>query len=808
MSTVQGNYPTLLGGVSQQVYTERQVGQVETQVNMTSDTVRGLRKRPGTRLVLDVSGEATQWSLGNTGHLRQFTADLGWGQTSFVVNTITGTVTAIQEADVMQVLGTMPYLVTANPPDIVFATVGSELYIGNCDVLPATVTDEARWDPRRGGYFFVLSGAYGKVYSVTVQWGSNTYTASYTTPDASATGAAGQSTGEYVINQIMTSLTGQVSTSILAVVAEGSYLFFRLDSGYDDDDVLLVTTTTGSTYAIASKAHSAKSTDDLPANVPYGDGFIMTIGDTGAYQYFQWIDADNKWLECGAYGSPTGLDADSMPLRIVSSDADNQHEFEAVVWGGREAGDDDNNETPQFLLSSGVGLTGMTSFQGRLILFSGPYISMASNVRAYRTYFYRTTVTEVLDGDRIEFTSTSFSGASFRYGVPFNSDLILASETHQGVIPGRNQVLTPNNATAVLTSSYQMSTDVSPLVCGRSLYYSYPRSTSSFAIKEMTPSGYTDLQYVSQDVTDHIPTYLEGAASYICSSTTNNIVVIGSTTELGTLYINEYMWSADNKVQSAWHKWTFNGTIHSAWFIRENLLLLVEQDDAMHLVYLSMRDVPNPEDADRYLPATDFNLTLTVTNPSSATPYIQFEATGVQAQLWDLITANGIGSYAAVTTTGAYIGAEVGIKSQDLTTRRLYLYATYGESTLHVGQRFTSQFAPTPPTITDNNGGYVDVPKLMILAYNLIVRYTSPFTITASDDAGTVYDAMESSAIDFQSEELNLAQVALTKRHSIRARMGTNSETSETLFESSTPGDFNLLTLGYILKFNSRIRRV
>ncbi|MES7912784.1 hypothetical protein U6U17_12190, partial [Cutibacterium acnes] len=50
MATYQGNYKSLLGGVSQQVYTDRQLSQVEVQTNMTSDTVRGLRKRPGTRI--------------------------------------------------------------------------------------------------------------------------------------------------------------------------------------------------------------------------------------------------------------------------------------------------------------------------------------------------------------------------------------------------------------------------------------------------------------------------------------------------------------------------------------------------------------------------------------------------------------------------------------------------------------------------------------------------------------------------------------------------------------------------------------
>ena len=71
MAVYQGNFKSILGGVSEQVYTDRQLTQVEAQVNMTSDTVRGLRKRPGTRLLrLADAASASQWSLGNYGHLR------------------------------------------------------------------------------------------------------------------------------------------------------------------------------------------------------------------------------------------------------------------------------------------------------------------------------------------------------------------------------------------------------------------------------------------------------------------------------------------------------------------------------------------------------------------------------------------------------------------------------------------------------------------------------------------------------------------------------------------------------------------
>ncbi|MES8785768.1 hypothetical protein U6R20_12225, partial [Cutibacterium acnes] len=278
-----------------------------------------------------------------------------------------------------------------------------------------------------------------------------------------------------------------------------------------------------------------------------------------------------------------------MPLLFQASGTVNQHTFGPGTWPGRLAGDDNNNDVPAFTDADLSGITGLSSFQGRLIIFSGPYITMSSNSRDGKNNFFRTTVTQMLDSDRIEFTATSFSGASFKYGIPFNSDLILASEEHQGVIPGRNQILTPQNATALLTSTYQMDLASEPITSGRSLYFAYPRSNSSFSVKEMVPSGSTDLQYVSQDVTDHLPTYLEGAATYLSGSTTNNIVVIGSSTEQSTLYVNEYLWSGDEKVLSSWHKWTFNGVVHAAWFVRETLVLLVEQGGHMNMLTLSMR---------------------------------------------------------------------------------------------------------------------------------------------------------------------------------------------------------------------------
>lgn len=51
MAALDGAIKSLMQGVSQQVPRERLDGQVSTQVNMLSDVVNGMRRRPGARLV-------------------------------------------------------------------------------------------------------------------------------------------------------------------------------------------------------------------------------------------------------------------------------------------------------------------------------------------------------------------------------------------------------------------------------------------------------------------------------------------------------------------------------------------------------------------------------------------------------------------------------------------------------------------------------------------------------------------------------------------------------------------------------------
>ena len=155
MSYFAGSYRQLLFGVSQQVPKDRLDGQVETQINMTSDLVTGPRRRAPVGVV----GQVGAYS--DAGRLAQSNAKLGGVDVLLLVNTVTGALTVANErTGAVLYTSTMPYLVAARGDSIRFANLADEVYLCNVEVKPTS----APWagaaaipNPLRSGYQFILS---------------------------------------------------------------------------------------------------------------------------------------------------------------------------------------------------------------------------------------------------------------------------------------------------------------------------------------------------------------------------------------------------------------------------------------------------------------------------------------------------------------------------------------------------------------------------------------------------------------------------------------------------------------------------
>ncbi|MGL5261992.1 MAG: hypothetical protein ACRC9P_06365, partial [Bacteroides sp.] len=369
-----------------------------------------------------------------------------------------------------------------------------------------------------------------------------------------------------------------------------------------------ITIITGNAKVLLETSKSGILTDvgKLPSTLPVaGDGLVMGIGRTGGdLSYYQYSSESTRWQETSKPGSVTGIK--DMPVEIYW-DGDSWV-LEDEPFAGLLAGDEDSNPTPEFI---DWGITGMASYQGRLVILSGSWVYLSATNEPRQ--FFRSTVEELLDSDPIGIGSSSASSASFKYGVVFNKDLLLFSPEHQALIPGMNQALTPKNAHILVTSTYTADMTTAPVTLGSSVMYPMPRSSTNFGLLEMIPSTYTDSMYSSVDSSEHIPTYLKGRCRFAVSSTVSSMVIFGSSVDLNTLYVHEYMWAGEDKVLKSWHRWEFEAPIAHAFFTGE-LINIITVETSSGTIFVNTLDPKSNagtiKDSDSYF--LDYSIELPV----------------------------------------------------------------------------------------------------------------------------------------------------------------------------------------------------
>jgi hypothetical protein len=131
-------------------------------------------------------------------------------------------------------------------------------------------------------------------------------------------------------------------------------------------------------------------------------------------------------------------------------------------------------------------------------------------------------------------------------------------------------------------------------------------------------------------------------------SSSENIVVLLSGDETGSLYIYNYFWSNQQKVLSAWSKFTFTGEIRGIEFIDSTLYAVITNNGQTNLVEMPMES--GLSDAAGYVTHLDMRVANTVTNGSSTItlPYTPADNT-VQVYTTDGLALNCTNSGATVT---------------------------------------------------------------------------------------------------------------------------------------------------------------
>lgn len=771
--------PSLLQGVSQQIPRERQPGQLGALKNMLCDPVTGLRRRPPARSVSLTSMPAPADDFLFTAYIER-----GTDGRHLLINTQTGYWQLLsKDTGTLVNSGTSTYLQTSiGATSIQTASINGLTYILNTEKRPVTtVNNTGRIDPSTTGFFYITTAAFEKTWSVTVQ--------SPDLPGGSVTGTTTSgSTENFGINGKPAAVIDRLYTDLVTngvpsanIVKFEQYLFFRGLAGIN------VTSDSGKTYAVWSNQSRVDLESDLPASLPAAaDGCMCRVGKAGSDPaYYRYDYASRSWEEVGAYGSISSIS--NMPLELAADDNIIVRNFE-----GRLAGDDDTNKDPAFVENGYI--TGIAAFQGRLVLLSGASICMSASGLYQR--FYRSTVTSLLDTDRIDIASASAQDSVFRTAIQFNRDLAVFGDSMQAVVPGGN-ALTPTNASISLTSEFSCDSRVSPIVTGQTVLYANRRNQNYAGLLEFIPSAYTSSQYVSQDATVHLPKYIPGRIMNMDVSSVTNIGFFRYSGERNSLLVYEFLWGSDGaKSQAAYHKWVLPATILNMHAQSELMYLFVRGADGnVQALQVDPREGFVAGAAYDY-PYVDLPIPVTVSSRSFSLP---------AALRFSSLTVDDIALAYKEDATAA--GSELGLSSLDASWN-VQTVRGVPDGSYYVGLRTAALAKLTPPMLKDQNDNLVGSGHVRLLRLDVAIRSSGDFDVEVLDTTRDVDTTDEVSGVLMNSKELAPGLPLKADLGNIIIPCRTNSDTTEVTLSTSGTQEMNVLDVSYILRYNQRRQRV
>jgi len=634
MPLVNTSIPNLAQGVSQQPDNLRFAGQHEAQENMLSSVVDGLRKRPFTEFVgelgsdRDIHPDSFVYLINRDASNRHVLViePSGESQNPKIYDTADGSSINLYDASTgTSTAGINPsYLQDTNPRENLRAlTVADTTFILNkTQSISALGTNSSSLAKK--AVVFVKQGLAATDYTVEIDIGGTVTTCTYRSYDtvlsrARINGGANPSSATAVGYATNTEGTNS------EVIAQGIYA--AIDArGITDVTVTLADEdgTSGSDYSLTTNGNGVLITyvggSDFSVRVHdgYGDQALgvvheevsaitdlpimcfhdlevkvsgnVELAQDDYYVKFQSKDpnastddfGEGSWVETIAPDTPTALTATDMPYKLLPQPGLSTYYIDTNTWGTRLVGDTETNPDPSFVGST---IENIFFWKNRLGFLSGQNIIFSEADEYYN--FFRTTVLQLLDSAPIDAGISHTKVSNLKHVATFQEKLIVFSDETQFVIKG-NELLTPKTINVTPTTEYTALAGVEPLTQGNFIYFPFPRNSYN-GVNEYAIDLNTDT-FRGEEITGQVPKYIPADIKQLVGSPTEDIIVATTSNGSGTtdLYVYKYFWRGNERVQSAWSRFTFQDDIVNAFFIESDLYLVTEDGTNTHLEKMSL----------------------------------------------------------------------------------------------------------------------------------------------------------------------------------------------------------------------------
>lgn len=237
--------------------------------------------------------------------------------------------------------------------------------------------------------------------------------------------------------------------------------------------------------------------------------------------------------------------------RVVG--ADTSFSFQPVQWKQRAAGDLDTNPDPSFV---GRRLNTIFFHKDRLGVTSGENVVLTKS--GDYANFFRQTVTDVLTDDMIDVRAASDTLSYFHSASEWNGWMLLWADNGQYLLSGE-PALSPQTVSIQRITQFSNSPKVRPLSVGRRAVFARGKNgaTQIWEMAVMNQTGTPD----AHDTTSIVPRYLKGNPLAIAGDAAEGVLVVLTDDDRSVLYVQNFAYDGDNKVQESWHRWQFAGAI-------------------------------------------------------------------------------------------------------------------------------------------------------------------------------------------------------------------------------------------------------
>lgn len=784
MPQTDGSLGSLLQGVSQQNKRDRIEGQCTEQINMLADVSRDLVRRPHTEHIADLLTTSDTWTY----HLH----DIEDEQYILMISPTAMKVFRLSDGVEQTIVAPSAHayfsgVTTANLHQVISATtIGDYTILGNSTkntALTAAVTSNVS-----GAVIDItIPGIFSQKYSVYM---SGVLAASYTTPASGTTGLG--------VEDIATSLTTNLNASAFAAdftfVRSGATIFVQSKTGIVDFDISA--SSDAGQDAVSVSNNEVRDLSDLP-KYHFTNKIIKVSGkdnsvDNDYYVKFDGgVAAEGVWEETLAPGLQYRLDVATMPHAFVRTtkaatdkfyfgpiDGSTQDGVVIEDWVDRLTGDDLSNPVPKFI---GSGINFVSQWQNRLVMLSGPNLVM-SKTNSFFNIFNKSALA-VLDDDPIILVNPSTEYTQLRTCINHNRHLLVFSDDAQLVVKGTSKV-TPITAALTMSSAYQSKLDTAqPIAVGASVMF--PFSQGNYVGVRDYVTGATLDQNIADAVTDHVKKYIPGNPLQLLGSANHGVLMVRTDSDPTSVYIYQFLWQGNERVQSAWSKWTFTEPLETCFIIDNVWYAVLAKGTAFKLISMDLGDDPENLDFNVYADYMLHGVTPNVDNEITY-PY----ASGMTA---DDITV--ISDYQST-----YPGMELQIESivGDVVT----LKSSYGN--VDIGVRFTSKYTPTMPQVKDEKGVTISTDNLIVtwMLINVADSFSFDFLVTSLyKDTTTQYTRMDTMG------SLLLGEIVM-KSGSYQVGVLEDSNLAEVSIETDSPYPLNLIDIEYRGHFQKRGQRI